>query len=1610
MKWCNAKNAMLMACAGLALWISGCGSSSANVITVTVSPSVAGVIAGQVQTFTATVGGSTVTTVTNWTCQYSYTPAPTTSTPNPTAVTGTCTSGGSFSGGSNGETGSFGSWTTSTANGSNVLTYTAPTLANFPKPYVPTLTFTAEADADTKKTGTATVSLDSGIRTALSPTTATVPVGLTPNAATATFNVTFTNTPPVGVQYLLVQTLSSSSYPNNAAPSPTSVTCSPACGSMDSGGNGIYTAPSTLPTATTPSGGPDPATVWLVAWSSSDQVHYAVAQITLVSATTNAVNYTGLYPTTVQAGGLLQDVYLNAANLLNNTQISFISPTSVDNLASSPQQSLNTSGTQIFTIPISGAYCTPSPTGTTPVVTCDASILTRVRLLSNQLKQAEPDPTQPAWIVVSGLTANLPTSPNAAGCVNFPQTTTVVACPVHIVKADPALVTAVPDSTPIPSSGQASLQFAADGGYYGVSGSLATMLFNGNGVTLNTNPPPAGSGPRQLIGQLQAFQLPNPGLYEVSVNSNTLQPGVSPLFSTLITNTAVQPNFATFNANPANTPSPACTDPSTSTMPLGPTYPSCVPLNGTGNPAPSAIVLNSTKGYAVISEQATGALQYVSLTPNGPLQIGAPLSIAPAVSGVQPTPTGMAIDSQLNVNGGDLLAVVSGSDNTLYLFSVVPGAGAPITFVKSISLDLRTLLSEPGVNGLPAPYAIGIDPVTHLGVVAYAGTNSNIAFIVDANPNLDGSDQRACFLGASVHAPCVTAPVSVVTGFTPSVVMQPNVPLAYVTPGGGASNTSVVDLLQQGTSAQIEPFVSGGTSGAVRTAGVTKIITSTPHGINPILGGTVIISGVLPTKTTNSNFNGTFLILPGSVLDPYTFSYTQIGMNDDVESNPANTPGTVQYGTAYYSLGTSAFVAGAAINPITRTFGYADYNQSSSQIGFISTLDQTLSTLTLSQGSCNGCTPTPPGAPEIGFRSVAFDPFVDVMLAYAPTANTTPEQDGNKISLINPGGANLNGSTNPPYRIIAATPTGQIGQGSYTPAGSSTPVPVYGPMAYDPKTRFVMVANAGSNSLTYMSIDPGGTFQKAHVQDLQLPVPSCGNPAVPQTCFGVPVIQPALDANNPSHSPGPCSPTNPSNPCMPQAIQVGVTATVRILGQGFGTAAGSLARLDGKTSNNCAGNPGTFCTTWVSDNELDLTIPGSMLIGPHVYAVDVAPTSGGITNEIDLNVVGLLDMASGGTNGCTPTTSFPQGPEGVAVDPLKHVALVTNYACNNVTVVAIDPNGYMRKNGSIAPFGTILGSVAVGNQPIGVALLPRLGLNPTNGVGTAVVTNSGGSTGNSTQTGTASIIDYSNPESPQLVSWTVTTTSGSTTTTTTANYVSVGLSPLGVTFDQDRGLALVANNGSNTLSAIDLTTLLPTSPADGSGHVQGAPLVTTIALSGPPTAIAVDPNRAVAAVTNLQNSGTTSVSAGIDVVNLGSVPPVKSSTASAAGLSAALTGIVYDPGDQNVTNTTTTGLFYASSTQANAIYSFNPTIGSVTTIRVGINPYSLGYNYQTGGLLTVNSTSNTSSLVDVQNFTTRQTLGISSKSQFSIDVDNVSNIAVIPDQNNNRVIFLAMPK
>jgi len=1081
-----------------------------------------------------------------------------------------------------------------------------------------------------------------------------------------------------------------------------------------------------------------------------------------------------------------------------------------------------------------------------------------------------------------------------------------------LVPARPGLVTAVPDSFPAGTSG--STTFSADGGYYG--GGLVNFYLNGGlKGTINTSNLTAQQLARQLVESVDGSQLTSPGLYPVSVVSNVTSN--LPPFPAAYSNVAVQPTFGNLvtNYNLLGTPSAAPN----------------IPLPGGANSFPSSIVVNSKRKYALVTEEGTDYLRVLDLSGAAPNFTSSVQLICKNAAPCQPT--GVAYSDTLHLLAGqDTAVVVNSAGQSLSLVAVSNNSASLISTVDLSGLVPNTFSATPGSTP-PLPYAVGVDPATNYAVVAFS--NSSLGFIVDLNP---ADTTQTCFLPSQTSLPCAISSVSLTTGVTPQIVLQPGVPLAYVSPGGNGGVTSVVNLLQKNNQVQIAPASSTTTTGAIRTANVVTIITLTPHGINPATGGSVLITNASP-----ADLNGAYQVNPGSVLDPYTFSYSQTPPAGTTLPDVTNGGGGyVQYGAPYYPFTTSSTSIGDAINPITRTLAFADFNTTISQIILVDGLDQSVSSLSLSVGTCHICTPTQT-APERGFRSVAFDPYTNVLIAFNPDASR------NEISLINPGGLAAVGSQ-AAYRIIPPIPTGQNGNGTFTPATQgATPITVYGTMAYDPQTNLVLAVNAGSGSLTYLNINPDGQFKPVHIESVQV------------TSGGVPNSQPPLaTSSNPTPPLATCNPSTPKVPyssCFAQSAILGQPATLQVFGKGFQTAANAQVRLDGVTSvTPNGGSAVSITTTVVNDNEVDAAIPAGFFSAPHDYALDVLV--GAVSSNVtDLHVVGVQPLPA-----CSSTAAQP---EGVAIDDIRHVAVVTNYGCNSISVINLDTTGTLYN----MPYGAILGSLGVGKGPIGVAVIPRMGLAVT-------ANNLDG------PPGTASIIDISTPTSPSLA---------------VATNVNVGIGPTGVAIDQDRAIALVANSGSVTLSAIDLTVLLPTAVT------IKTPSAATVAASGPPTAIAVDPNRAVAVVTNIQNSGTTSVSGGLDVINLAVWPPARSTGTSINSLTANPTGIVYDPA-------VSPALFYVTSTLQNAIYSFNPDTSSATLARVGTKPYSVAYNYQTGGLISINSTSQTSSIVDTQTFKTRATLGISSQSQFSVAVDNFTNTAVIVDQNNNRVLIMALPK
>jgi len=424
---------------------------------------------------------------------------------------------------------------------------------------------------------------------------------------------------------------------------------------------------------------------------------------------------------------------------------------------------------------------------------------------------------------------------------------------------------------------------------------------------------------------------------------------------------------------------------------------------------------------------------------------------------------------------------------------------------------------------------------------------------------------------------------------------------------------------------------------------------------------------------------------------------------------------------------------------------------------------------------------------------------------------------------------------------------------------------------------------------------------------------------------------------------------------VPQGTLTSTTdlAGVQILGSGF--VGGAQVRLDGTPL------PGGNVVVDPSGRLITATIPASFLASPHHYALDVI-SGGSQSNASEFIVVKAVDMSVACTGG-------PATPSSVAIaDQLAHgtfspLAVVTNSGCNNISTIDINP--------ASPSFGSVLNSIAVGTTPQGIAVSPRLGL--------AVVANNGSNN--------VSVVNL-------------------LTNTQPVPAVAVGTNPIGVAIDDASGVAMVANFTSNTVSEINLGLLFGSSPATS---------LTAASIGGvqQPIAVAIDPdrgtnNQGLAVVTGLQLNAGSLATGALYPVDIGLVAPSLSTTVSVSTVSSSPTGIVFNPAVS--TGTANPGLFYLNASGANTITSFNPDTGGLSNTGVGINPTSLAVNPQSGALLTSNFAGKSASVVDtLSGARTVETLGLPGSAQFGVAIDQFTNLAVVVDQANNRVLLLPMP-
>ena len=396
---------------------------------------------------------------------------------------------------------------------------------------------------------------------------------------------------------------------------------------------------------------------------------------------------------------------------------------------------------------------------------------------------------------------------------------------------------------------------------------------------------------------------------------------------------------------------------------------------------------------------------------------------------------------------------------------------------------------------------------------------------------------------------------------------------------------------------------------------------------------------------------------------------------------------------------------------------------------------------------------------------------------------------------------------------------------------------------------------------------------------------------------------------------------------------------------GGGFATGAQVFLDGIS----------LSTVSASTRQIVATVPASMLASARRYSVYVQnPSQSVISNIEDLTVIQAISVGA--------------QPFGVAIDTDCDVAAVTNPGDGTVSIVALTANSAppAKTCVSAGAVGTVGSPILVGTTPQGIAIDPRLGL--------AVVANNGSTN--------ASVVDITQTNPPS----TVALCSGTCTVVT------------GVAINGDNSNAEVTDVVNSSLGQtgnLSTITLPPTgipSSASAGGNF-------TVDLN--PEAVAVDPYLDYLGVA-IAGQGQASTVDIVDVANHNSFPR--------PGGFDLPTGIVFDPVNQ---------VFVVANSLLNSVGFVDPSTAITSFSQVGMNPTALDYNYQTSTLVTANNASSTMSIIDylcpptiVANCPApqvRSILALGGSPQFSVAIDPKLNLAVLADQNNNRVLLIPLP-
>lgn len=207
-------------------------------------------------------------------------------------------------------------------------------------------------------------------------------------------------------------------------------------------------------------------------------------------------------------------------------------------------------------------------------------------------------------------------------------------------------------------------------------------------------------------------------------------------------------------------------------------------------------------------------------------------------------------------------------------------------------------------------------------------------------------------------------------------------------------------------------------------------------------------------------------------------------------------------------------------------------------------------------------------------------------------------------------------------------------------------------------------------------------------------------------------------------------------------------------------------------------------------------------------------------------------------------------------------------------------------------------------------------------------------------------------------------------------FVNVGSGPLGVAIQPDTADAIVANSVSNTVSIFPINSVSP-------------PTASSVTVDQAPQAVAVDPVDDIAAVVNATDNT-------VVMINL----MTNTLAGRILGMQDPL-GVTFDPVSIN---------FIALNAAQNNLVIINPTTLFTTPVRIGINPASIDYNFQTGTLVTANYQSHTLTVMDYQNQVVKAVVSVDNSTQFGLAINPSSNTALVVDTANNRLLIVPLPR